>query len=159
MILCPSSDACHAWRGLQCAVVAMLLLVPAISLGALGATEASVEVDRVQFEARRSAQPTQFYTVHELTTPNNIVREFVAPNGLVFAVTWQGPLLPDLRTLLGRHFEALRGSNRTRSPAHSKLLLESPDLVIYSEGRLRAFSGRAYLPQLVPAGVALNELR
>jgi hypothetical protein len=31
-------------------------------------------------------------------------------------------------------------------------------LVIESAGRMRAFTGRAYLPQAVPAGVIVDEL-
>lgn len=142
-----------------CAAGAALLL-PAISHAALGATDSSVEADRVQFDASRSARSTPLYTVHELTTPNRTtVREFVGSNGIVFAVSWQGPFLPDLRTLLGLHFQSVQRADRTRQPTHSALLLELPDLVIVSEGRLRAFSGHAYLPQLVPAGVAVTELR
>jgi hypothetical protein len=141
-------------------VALLLLLLPAISRGALGATESSVEADRVQFNASHVVRPTLFYTVHEFTTPDSTtLREFVGADGVVFAVSWQGPLLPDLRTLLGKHFQSLQSADRMRPATHSKLLLESPDLVIHSEGRLRAFSGQAYLPQLLPAGVAVAELR
>jgi Protein of unknown function (DUF2844) len=137
-----------------------LLLLPAISLGALGASEPSVEADRAQFQASHLVRLMQLYTVHELTTPNGTtVREFVGADGAVFAVSWQGPLLPDLRLLLGKHFETLLSAERSQPATHSKLLLERPDVVIHSEGRVRAFSGRAWLPQLVPAGVDVTELR
>lgn len=150
----------RAWRALLQVTMTVATLLPAISLAALGASEPSIEADRVQFNASRVATPMHLYTVHELSTPNSgTVREFVGPDGVVFAVSWQGPFLPDLRILLGMHFESLRGTERTRPVTHSKLLLERPDLVIHSEGRLRAFSGQAYLPLLVPAGVAISELR
>ena len=140
-----------------CAAGAVLL--PAVGYAALGATEPSVEADRLQFDAVRSARSTPQYTVHQLATPNGTtVREFVAPSGIVFAVSWQGPFLPDLRTLLGVHFEALQRAD-ARQATHAALRLERPDLVIHSEGRLRAFSGQAYLPALVPAGVAVSELK
>jgi hypothetical protein len=34
-----------------------------------------------------------------------------------------------------------------------------PDLVLLSSGRMRDFHGIAYLPALVPTGVAVNELQ
>ena len=61
--------------------------------------------------------------------------------------------------LLGQHFQTLLTAERSQPATHSKLLLEHPDVVIHSEGRVRAFSGQAWLPQLVPAGVAVTELR
>lgn len=145
---------------LRAALAMALLLPPTISNAALGGGEASVEADRAQFNATRSARPMPDYTVHELSTPDGTtIREFTRADGRVFAVSWQGPLLPDLRTLLGAYFGSLQTAHRTAQLTHSKLLLEGADLVIHSEGHLRAFSGQAYLPQLVPAGVAGSGLR
>jgi hypothetical protein len=145
---------------LRAALAAALLLPPAISSAALGAGEASIEADRAQFNAARIARPMQGYTVHELSTPNGTtIREFTRADGSVFAVSWQGPFLPDLRTLLGAYFGSLQTAPRTAALTHSKLLLEGADVVIHSEGHVRAFSGQAYLPQLVPAGVDGGGLR
>jgi hypothetical protein len=155
-----SSHLPRSRRRLAMSLAPLSLLLPAISQGALGATEPSVEADRAQFQASHVVRLMPLYTVHELTTPNGTtVREFAAANGTVFAVSWQGPLLPDLRTLLGAHFETLLSAERSQPATHSKLLIQHPDVVIHSEGRVRAFSGQAWLPPLVPAGVAITELR
>jgi Protein of unknown function (DUF2844) len=37
--------------------------------------------------------------------------------------------------------------------------IATSDLVVESEGHLRAYVGRGYLPALVPAGVSIGELR
>jgi Protein of unknown function (DUF2844) len=53
--------------------------------------------------ARPTAAP--LYQSHETQLPNGtLVREFATLQGLVFAVTWQGPTLPNLRELLGQYF-------------------------------------------------------
>lgn len=75
------------------------------------------------------------------------LRQYVNPAGLVFAVGWDGPVLPDFRRLLGEHFprysEALRQQSR-------HVHIQSGDLVLEAGGMMRAFSGRAYLPARLP---------
>ncbi|HEY4975632.1 MAG TPA: DUF2844 domain-containing protein [Steroidobacteraceae bacterium] len=149
----------HLRLRLALGAAGMAVLLPAISLGGLGAAAASVEADSIQFHSNHAFRLTLAYTVHDLTLPNaTTVREFVGSDGVVFAVSWQGPMLPDLRTLLGSHFQSLQSAPRSQPMAHSRLLLETPELVIRSEGHLRAFAGQAYLPQLLPAGVVVAEL-
>ena len=36
-----------------------------------------------------------------------MVREYVNSSGTVFAIAWEGPWLPDLRQVLGDHFESI----------------------------------------------------
>ena len=38
-------------------------------------------------------------------------------------------------------------------------MVRQPGLVVHSGGHMRAFVGHAYVPQLVPAGVATGEIR
>jgi hypothetical protein len=85
------------------------------------------------------------------------VREYVASNGMVFGVAWEGPTLPDLKTVLGASFDeyVAAGAKRRGTP----LAVSSSDLVVYSGGHLRAFSGHAYLPQAVPAGVDVGVIQ
>jgi hypothetical protein len=101
------------------------------------------------------------YTLHEYTmVSGTVVREFVAPNGKVFAVVWKGPTIPDLRQLLGTHFEryAATAAN-THLPGHRHLSLNDPHMVIHAHGHQHAFSGMVYLPDLIPAGVTEDELQ
>ena len=42
---------------------------------------------------------------------------------------------------------------------HSHRAVERPDLVVRSSGHLRSFFGLAYVPQLLPAGVAADQLK
>lgn len=78
------------------------------------------------------------------------VHEFVDARGAVFAVAWSGPFLPDLRALLGRHFETF-GRQVRQDGLRSPVVVRRDDVVIVSAGRLGAFEGRAWLPGRLPA--------
>ncbi|MET3229190.1 UNVERIFIED_ORG: hypothetical protein ABIC54_001364 [Burkholderia sp. 1263] len=92
------------------------------------------------------------YTVHLITLPSGtVVREYVAGNGIVFGVAWEGPTLPDLKATLGEAFDRYVAANAMRRT--TPLAVSNDALVVFSAGHLRAFAGYAYLPQAVPAGV------
>ncbi len=80
------------------------------------------------------------------------VREFCDATGIVFAVTWDGPSLPDMRQLLGTRFDRYRDA--AAFPTTGALrTIQAADLVLSSRGRMRAFKGYAYDPALVPPSV------
>ena len=101
------------------------------------------------------------YTAHEIQVPGGgVVREYAA-GGTVFAVTWHGPVRPDLQQLLGQYFPAFQQAVRgARESQHRRgpLVLHQPGLVIETGGHMRDFFGRAYLPDRLPAGVDMQEL-
>jgi hypothetical protein len=144
--------------------VALIALAPCASAWAsLGQDVASVEEDRVQLQGSLAITATASHTVHEIQLPTGtVVREFVAPSGTVFAVAWQGPFVPNLRRLLGPYFPALVEAAqgwRPRGPGHRGLLLRTPEFVVEAGGHMRAFFGRAYVPELVPADMDPSQLR
>jgi uncharacterized protein DUF2844 len=127
---------------------------------ALGETEASVFADQSQINATVRTMRNARYTMHELKTPSGTaVREYVAPTGMVFAVAWQGPSMPDLRQVLGAHFDeyvaAVAANRRKRGPVSVQL----PDLVIQSGGHMRGFVGKAYVPDALPPGVSAEDVQ
>lgn len=98
----------------------------------------------------------------ETTDANQIqVRQYMLPSGLVYAVSWNGPAMPDLSTLLGTWFDRYRqGANvalENASGLHSSRV-DGSDLVVETSVRLRNFSGRAWLPDALPAGVAAADI-
>ncbi len=97
--------------------------------------------------------------MHEIQLPSGtLMREFVAPNGTVFAVAWQGPTRPDLRQALGQYFEAFSSAPRSKLSDRRHVQIRQGDLVLQSGGHMRALSGRAYLQSAVPSGVDIGEL-
>ena len=104
--------------------------------------------------------PASTYTIHEIQTPaGTTVREYVSRQGMVFAVAWQGPLMPDLRQALGQYFDRYAAAASARRPGRRPVAVRESDLVVQSGGRMRSFYGRAYLPKLVPEAVTLEELQ
>lgn len=130
----------------------------------LGQNVSTVDSDQTRLRAVARAATTvttvtqSAYSVHQMTMPSGtLVREYVARNGIVFGVAWEGPTLPDLKSMLGASFDAYVAATATRRG--TPLAVSNSDLVVFSGGHLRAFSGHAYLPQAVPAGVDVGVIQ
>ncbi|HEX9276806.1 MAG TPA: DUF2844 domain-containing protein [Casimicrobiaceae bacterium] len=139
------------------AIVAGIAALPARA--ALGGGEATVEADRLQVGGTLRVLRLAAYTVHELQVPSGtVVREYVSPAGTVFGVAWQGPSMPDLRQVLGTYFDRYVDAV-TKRKARGPVLIEQPGLVVQSSGHMRAFVGRAYIPEAFPQGVVADAVR
>lgn len=125
----------------------------------LGQNVSTVDGDQSRLRAVAHTSTTQSaYSVHLMTLPSGtLVREYVARNGIVFGVAWEGPTLPDLKSILGSSFDVYVAATAKRRG--TPLAVSSSDLVVYSGGHLRAFSGYAYLPRAVPAGVDVGVIQ
>jgi hypothetical protein len=142
------------------AVLAFTLTLPAPASAALGGDTGSIQADQVHMKGGLRVTRAQAFSVHAIQVPSGtVVREFVSPAGKVFAVAWQGPSLPDLRQLLGSYFEQFQQAAQTNRRGHGPLIIEQPGLVVQSGGHMRSFVGRAYIPDMVPEGVRLEEIR
>ncbi len=129
---------------------------------ALGGDAASIVTDTTEMHGVAHATLLQQYEIQEITNDNGMrVREYLNRNGVVFAVTWNGPVVPDLRTLLGASFDSyVEQLSALKHPGtHRSLRLASSTLVVESGGHMRAYSGRAYLPLLLPAAASAANLR
>jgi len=126
----------------------------------LGAGVNTVELDRQQIQATRRVTTHTAYSVHELQSAGGaLVREYVSTNGQVFAISWGGSTMPNLRQLLGAHFDSFVGSANRQRGGHAHLVVREGNLVVESGGHMRSFHGRAYLSDAIPSGVALDEIQ
>jgi hypothetical protein len=141
------------------ALFTCLVFAPGPVFAALGEDESSIEADGARVEG--TVRPTQekAYTVYEIrTSSGTVVREYVEPGGKVFAITWRGPWMPDLRQFLGKYFEVFRRAERGHHARRRPFVINEPDFVLHSSGRMRSFFGEAHVPSLVPDGVRVEEL-
>ena len=137
----------------------VLLVVSFPAHGELGGDEASIQADQAQMQGVRRIERSLTHAMHEIQTPKGaVVREYLSPAGKVFAVAWEGQSLPDLRQLLGPYFDQLAQAQKNRK-GRGPLTIQLPGLVLHSGGRMRAFSGQAYIPDQVPQGVTAESIR
>ena len=140
-------------------IAALLLAMATPVIAELGGNAATIEVDLTHLKAMRRVVSAPKYIVHEMQTPSGTtVREYVSPRGLVFAVAWEGPFMPDLRQLLGSYYASYLNAASSRRSRRAPLQIRQADLVVHSGGHMRAFSGQAYVPQLLPADVPVDEI-
>ena len=156
----PSPINCIALCALLSAGPASAALGSTVAGAATTTTGAPLTSPAAQARVLPHATAAAAYTMRELTTPaGTVIRQFAAGDGRVFAVSWSGPTKPDLRELLGTYFDDFSAPRDGTPRGHAQHRLENADLVVQSGGRMRAFSGRAYLPSKLPAGVLINDLR
>lgn len=138
-------------------VCAALGQAPSVSL-----TSTSSAPPSVRKLAATPAVQTLPYSKQETRLENGTdVVEYVSSAGLVFAVSWRGPVLPDLSTLLGdfsNTFKIETEQARLKGRRGSPVNIESNGLVIRSNGRMRNFFGYAYAPALIPVGVDIKDV-
>jgi hypothetical protein len=145
-------------------VLMSLIALPSAAFAALGGSLTTVDADRVHVQgALMRIVRSDGYALHEMRSASGtMIREYVDGSGTVFAVAWDGPWLPDLRQVLGQHFEhyqaAMRGRQRTRA-ARGAVAFDDGGLVVQMSGHPRAFTGRAYLSARLPAGIPLESIR
>jgi hypothetical protein len=127
----------------------------------LGGDEDSVHTDSTRLRAQMLSTAMIQYTRHDITTgPDSAIHEYMSRTGKVFAVTWKGPLPPDLSQIFGSYFDSYRAAVTAQSHpgGHRQVHIVQPDLVVQALGRPRAFMGKAYVPSLVPSGVDVTQL-
>lgn len=138
----------------------LLLAYASGSLGALGGFPIQPHPNGATV-ASSIPSGTATYSVRDTTLPTGTqVREYVSNSGIVFGVTWNGPVLPNLKELLGKHFDTMVAESAKRPKAgRSRLHVDLPGVVIDSGGHMRAFEGSAWVPAQFPPGFSFNEAR
>lgn len=141
------------------AASAFTILLSASSFAALGGDINSVLSDQAQMKAQRRVTQTNGYSIHEMQSQSGqTIREFVSPQGKVFGVAWQGQSLPNFQQVLGSSYDEFI-KNAPRRRMHGPITISTPTLVFQSGGNMRAKIGRAYIPDMVPSGVKVDEIK
>jgi Protein of unknown function (DUF2844) len=139
-------------------LASQIVCLPAFAT--LGEDATTVENDRVQMKAQLRTTSIAGYTVHEIQAPTGtLIREYVAPSGKVFAVSWNGPLLPDFKQTLGKYFPEYANAASSPRVGRRHFSVQGTDLVVQSHGRMRAFYGYAYVPSLLPPNFSVDDIQ
>lgn len=166
-------------------MVAMLLMWSAMPAHAtLGGNASSVTLDHIALGGNlTAAQPRAAAVVHAVSTGSGTtvsttqtqytvttittelgttINEYQSTNGVVFAVTWSGPAVPNLGQLLGTHAANMRNgaaANAAAGNTHGPMAMDNGDLVVFSGGMMQAYRGLAYLKSALPPGFTTANLR
>ena len=142
-------------------VASILNAIPAFA--ALGEDVSSVQADQAHMQGVLRTTRDNAYTLQEIQAPSGtVVREYVSGLGKVFAVAWQGSWPPDMRQILGSYFGQYQEAAQAQINAHAgrrPLVIQRPGFVLESGGHMRSFAGRAYIPEMVPAGISAEAIR
>ena len=140
-------------RLIKCLAVCLLGIAASGSAQAsLGQKTASVDADRARFSAKMSTLRLVNYDRHELTLDSGtITREYVS-GGVVFAVSWQGPVRPDLKQIFADYYPRFQADNVPAGRIRMRRALASThdDFIVRTGGHSGAFWGYAYLPAAIP---------
>ena len=141
-------------------MLAISLSAAAPAFAALGGDLSSIQADQARLGASERIIPTQKYTVHEMQTARGTrIRQFVSPEGSVFAVSWQGSA-PDLEQLLGSYFDQYVQAVQAQPGRRARgIHIDTGDFVLESGGHMRFVTGRAFLRSKLPSGVSIDEVR
>ena len=154
----------------RCALACLLLALSTPAFAALGDNAASVLNDQARMKGTLRSVDNHTYVMHEITTSYGAkVREFVSPGGQVFGIAWEGQFPPDFQQLLGPYYvQAQQAMAQQKSSAASQgqprrrggpASIETPGLILVQSGHTHSFHGSAYVPQLLPQGVAASDVR
>lgn len=144
------------------ALCSIWLLAPTLSHATLGEKADSIGRDRKALSAaKRSTMSQSRYTVHEMGSEANVVREYVSPAGFVFGVAWRGLVPPDLCVLLGSYDRDYRQAKLLKARKHGqrRMRVQGERVVVETWGHMKDLQGRAYDPALIPEGVSADEIR
>ncbi len=133
-----------------------------LAMATLGKSAQSVALDRKAFSAvQRKSITHKGYTIQEFEAKADIVREYVSPSGVVFAVAWGGLSHPDLTSLLGCCDDACRQVLAQGSRKHGgcNFQVKANKVVVEKWDHTKSVQGRAYVPALIPSGVSVDEIR
>ncbi len=138
----------------------LLLAYAGVSHAVLGGLPQQFNTEATTAVSSVTSAGTNYVTRDTTLASGTRVREYVSAGGLVFALTWDGPTLPDLKALLGKYFDTMAAeSARMPRAGRSSMAISLPEVVINSGGRMRAFEGSAWIPAELPAGFTAADLR
>jgi hypothetical protein len=143
-------------------LTAALLLQAGPGRATLGEPADSIASDQKALIAvRPSLTVHNGYTVQEVTSDAVVVREYISPTGIVFAIAWNGLIHPDLTPLLGSHAGAYEEALRQTPPKPGRrhLQVKTNQVIVEKWGQMRNLQGRAYIPALLPSGVSVDEIQ
>ena len=147
----------HGW---MYGVAVIAALWSCIASATLGEPQTSIAAETQLSKASMKVTARGPYRLQEMQQPSGtLIREYVGPDGNVFAVSWRGPFVPNLKQTLGNYFEQYAAEAKSGRQDRNHVQVHESNLVVQVGGHMRAYYGRAYLPQALPSGVTVGDIQ
>jgi len=134
-----------------------LQLITSTCLAGLGGPN-----DGSNFHHFKSVTPIRAgsYTVQIIQVDGITVKEYESASGVIFAASWSGAKIPDLKIIFGEYYQEYLSAKAQHPPIRGQACstFSSENVVVLECGRGRHITGIAYIPSLVPAGVNVHSL-
>jgi alkylhydroperoxidase family enzyme len=146
----------------RCGLLVLLLQFAASSsFAALGDSESAISKEAAVMKAAHVRIQKTNYSVHEISNAVGMLREYVAADGVVFAVTWRGMSRPDLSNVLGPYYAeyAVAAAKIPKAFGRHSTTVKSDHLTVQRGGHMRDIHGVAYVPDLLPSSVRVEDLQ
>ncbi len=143
---------------LRMLLVLMIGTLPAWA--SLGEYEGSVTLDQQVLRGAVREEVRTGYKLHQIVASDGaVVREYVSPEGKVFAISWHAHFIPNLQQLLGSYFSRVQQAAQAKVQRGVPLVIKTPDFAYFSGGRMMDFHGSAYVPGLLPKNLTAEVVR
>ncbi|WP_322014601.1 DUF2844 domain-containing protein [Paraburkholderia sp. J12] len=107
----------------------------------------------------RTLSGTMAQVISYTDANNTTIDEYVATStGKAFAYRWNGPVQPDLDSILGRYAATWRDT-ASRAGEMRNARVTAAGVVVETGGHMRGYAGRAWLPSALPAGMSEGDLQ
>ena len=141
----------------------LVIMLPLTASASLGGDVASVHQDQAHMKGTLKTTSAKAFTVHEINaSAKTVIKEYVSPDGKVFAITWHSQFVPNMKQLLGTYYQQFSdaaAAQREGHYSHRPLNIEQPGLVVQNGGHMRSYYGRAYVPAMVPQGITKDDIQ
>ena len=142
------------------AVALLAQSLPHPARAALGGSPAVHDINtgaRLKVAVRQSVAT---WKIQDSNSRGTQVHEYIAAaTGKVFAVTWNGPMMPNLDQYLGDYISRYVAAAKRPAMRHRIVNVSDADLVIHSQGHQRKFVGQAWLPAQLPTGFTAADIK
>jgi hypothetical protein len=149
----------HCWTLL---LFAAFLATAGPVMAALGESADSIVADRKALSAAQGVTTApKSYSVQEIISASTTVREYISPDKTVFGVAWNGLSTPDLTQLLGSYAGEYHRALQSTPRKHGRRVdrITTNRLVVERWGHMRNLRGRAFVPDLIPPGVSVDDIK
>lgn len=96
------------------------------------------------------------FSVYTRTSPQVKVREY-SYHGVVFAASWHGSRMPNLKRLFGSRYQDYETVHQKKAFRNERV--KAGDMIIRTGGHMRDLFGLVFIPSLAPPGFTIKDVR